>query len=189
VTAISKQRVGVKAPVELPQYAIETCVREGSRLTIYVPRFGLAMGDCRRLSPDKRKVLDTLPHSLDAGKTLAPRTFEVPDLLNPRTPRRAIWACTKTFRKDEILLLGESSMTDTLEPRNSRSAKKPVRSEDKLLLSRQEAAELLSISQRALDYLIANKMLSIRRIGSRVLVPLQDLRRFARADHPQRLAG
>jgi hypothetical protein len=59
-------------------------------------------------------------------------------------------------------------MTDTLEPRNSGSVRKPVRSEDKLLLSRQEAAELLSISQRALDYLIANKMLSIRRIGERM---------------------
>ena len=79
-------------------------------------------------------------------------------------------------------------MTDRPWPRN-RSARKPVRSEDKLLLSRQEAAELLSISQRALDYLIANKVLSVRRIGSRVLVPLQDLQRFARADHPQRLAG
>jgi excisionase family DNA binding protein len=67
--------------------------------------------------------------------------------------------------------------------------KKSVLSEDKLLLSRQEAAALLSISQRALDYLIANKVLVTRRIGSRVLIPVQDLRRFARADHPERLVG
>jgi excisionase family DNA binding protein len=66
---------------------------------------------------------------------------------------------------------------------------KSVRSEDKLLLSRQEAAALLSISQRSLDYLIANKVLTVRRIGSRVLIPVQDLQRFARADHPQRLVG
>ncbi len=67
--------------------------------------------------------------------------------------------------------------------------KESVRSDEKLLLSRQEAATLLSISQRALDYLIAGKMISVRRIGTRVLIPLQDLRRFARADHPDRLAG
>jgi len=81
-------------------------------------------------------------------------------------------------------------MTDTLEPHaNTAKGRKPVRAENKLLLSRQEAAALLSISQRALDYLIANRMLSVRRIGSRVLIPAQDLHRFARADHPQRLAG
>jgi hypothetical protein len=56
-------------------------------------------------------------------------------------------------------------------------------------LSRQEASALLSISQRSLDYLIANKVLIVRRIGSRVLIPAPELRRFARADHPQRLVG
>ena len=80
-------------------------------------------------------------------------------------------------------------MTDTLEPRAGKPGKKLVRSEDKLLLSRQEAAALLSISQRSLDYLIANKVLIVRRIGSRVLIPAPELRRFARADHLQRLVG
>ena len=70
-----------------------------------------------------------------------------------------------------------------------RRVKKPVHSEDKLLLSRQEAAARLSISQRSLDYLVATKALSVRRIGSRVLVPLQDLQRFTGADHPGKLAG
>lgn len=79
--------------------------------------------------------------------------------------------------------------TEKLVPRTLNSIRKPVRSEDKLLLSRREVASLLSISQRAVDYLIANKMLSVRRIGSRVLIPLEDLHRFARADHPERLAG
>jgi excisionase family DNA binding protein len=54
----------------------------------------------------------------------------------------------------------------------------------KLLLSREEAAEALSISVRSLDYLIAEKKLPTRRIGSRVLIPAADLRRFARCDHP-----
>jgi excisionase family DNA binding protein len=80
-------------------------------------------------------------------------------------------------------------MTDTLEPRTGKPGKILVRAEDKLLLSRQEAAALLSISQRSLDYLIANKVLIVRRIGSRVLIPAPELRRFARADHLQRLVG
>lgn len=80
-------------------------------------------------------------------------------------------------------------MTDTVEPGSAKPGKKLVRAEDKLLLSRREAAALLSISQRSLDYLIANKVLMTRRIGSRVLIPAHDLRRFARADHPQRLVG
>jgi hypothetical protein len=70
--------------------------------------------------------------------------------------------------------------------------KKPVRSvapEDRLLVGREEAAGMLSISCRALDYLVANKQLSTRRIGSRVLIPTSDLRKFSRSDHPERLAG
>jgi excisionase family DNA binding protein len=66
--------------------------------------------------------------------------------------------------------------------------RRPVRSEDKLLLSRREAAALLSISQRSLDYLIAGNVLSVRRIGSRVLIPTEGLLRFIRADYPRKLA-
>ena len=80
-------------------------------------------------------------------------------------------------------------MTEKHDNELTHSGRKPVRAVEKLLLSRQEAASLLSISQRSLDYLIANKILTTRRIGSRVLIPIQDLQRFARADHPQRLLG
>jgi excisionase family DNA binding protein len=59
----------------------------------------------------------------------------------------------------------------------------------RLLVGRKEAADLLSISARALDYLVSNRRLSTRRIGSRVLIPVSELQRFARADHPERLAG
>jgi hypothetical protein len=41
----------------------------------------------------------------------------------------------------------------------------------KLLIGRVEAAGMLSIICRALDYLVANKQLLIRRIGTRVLIP------------------
>jgi excisionase family DNA binding protein len=80
-------------------------------------------------------------------------------------------------------------MGATLESQPRRSEGKAVRSEEKLLLSRGEAAALLSISRRSLDYLIANKAISVRRIGSRVLIPVKDLQRFARGDHPSRVAG
>ncbi len=74
------------------------------------------------------------------------------------------------------------------------SARKPpakvrLAPEEKLLVGREEAAGMLSISCRALDYLVANKELAARRIGTRVLIAVSDLRRFARADHPERLAG
>jgi excisionase family DNA binding protein len=62
-----------------------------------------------------------------------------------------------------------------------------VASDAKLLVGRDEAAQLLSISRRSLDYLVANRRLATRRIGSRVLIPMADLRRFARGDHPERV--
>jgi excisionase family DNA binding protein len=64
-----------------------------------------------------------------------------------------------------------------------------VAPEDKILVSREEAAQLLSISQRGLDYLVASKRLPTRRIGGRVLIPVADLRRYARFDHPERIVG
>jgi len=33
------------------------------------------------------------------------------------------------------------------------------------------------------------KPFSTRRIGARVLIPIEDVRKFARADHPDRMAG
>jgi excisionase family DNA binding protein len=80
-------------------------------------------------------------------------------------------------------------MESSLRSQSHAQKKPPVRAGEKFLLSRQEAAQVLSISLRALDYLIANGILPIRRIGARVLVPLDALRQFARRDHPQRIAG
>jgi len=73
---------------------------------------------------------------------------------------------------------------------NSTHKKPPARiiaPDAKLLVSREEAAQLLSISQRGLDYLIANRRLPTRRIGGRVLIPVSDLRKYARGDHPERI--
>jgi excisionase family DNA binding protein len=64
-----------------------------------------------------------------------------------------------------------------------------VAPEYKLLVSREEAAQMLSISQRGLDYLVASKRLPTRRIGGRVLIPVADLRRYARCDHPENIVA
>jgi excisionase family DNA binding protein len=57
------------------------------------------------------------------------------------------------------------------------------------LIDRRDAAQYLSISQRSLDYLLAQGELHVRRIGSRVLIPLSELQRYARIDHPKRIAS
>jgi hypothetical protein len=55
---------------------------------------------------------------------------------------------------------------------------------DKLLYSRRDAAEALSLSIRSVDYLITTRRLSTRRIGGKILIPARDIQRFAREDHP-----
>lgn len=78
-----------------------------------------------------------------------------------------------------------------LPPRSQSTAHKkpPVRAGEKFLLSREDAAQVLSISQRALDYLVATRRLPFKRIGGRVLIPVADLRKYARADHPEPIVG
>ena len=61
-------------------------------------------------------------------------------------------------------------------------------SDNRLLVGRREAAQMLSTSERALNYLISNKQLSARRIGARVLLSTHELRRYATGDHPAPLA-
>lgn len=58
---------------------------------------------------------------------------------------------------------------------------------EKLLYSRREAAEALSLSIRSVDYLITTGRLPSRRIGSKILIPAGAIRRFAREDHPNPL--
>lgn len=52
-----------------------------------------------------------------------------------------------------------------------------------------QRAQMLSISQRALDYLVANRRLPTRRIGGRVLIPVADLRKYARGDHLEHIVA
>jgi hypothetical protein len=53
-----------------------------------------------------------------------------------------------------------------------------------LLHSRKDAAAILGISIRAIDYLIATQQLGTRKIGSRRLIPDSELIRFSKRDHP-----
>lgn len=80
-----------------------------------------------------------------------------------------------------------------MDERNLLERKPPARAleptDDRLLVGRREAAHMLSISQRSLDYLVAGKELTARRIGSRVLISIAELRRYARSDHPRRIAS
>lgn len=54
---------------------------------------------------------------------------------------------------------------------------------DKVLYTKREAAQLLSISVRSLDYLIFSRQMPTRRIGRRVLVHRDAIEQFARRDH------
>jgi excisionase family DNA binding protein len=58
----------------------------------------------------------------------------------------------------------------------------------RLLYPRKDAAHMLGISVRALDYLIANKKINFRRIGSRVLIHHRELEKFASANHYESVA-
>jgi excisionase family DNA binding protein len=80
-------------------------------------------------------------------------------------------------------------MNDGSQRTKKGSARAGLDVDEKLLIGRREAAAALSISQRALDYLVANKQLQVRRIGSRVLIPRSELMRFARVDHPEPIAS
>jgi excisionase family DNA binding protein len=55
--------------------------------------------------------------------------------------------------------------------------------EQKILFSKRDAAEMLSVSARTLDYLIAMRELEVRRVGRKVLVPRSEIERFAKRDH------
>jgi hypothetical protein len=58
------------------------------------------------------------------------------------------------------------------------------KSVEKLLYSRRDTAEALSLSIRSIDYLITTGRLTARRVGGKILIPASAVRRFAREDHP-----
>jgi excisionase family DNA binding protein len=59
-------------------------------------------------------------------------------------------------------------------------------SQESIVVSKKIAAQMLSVSLRTIDHLIAAKELAIRKIGRRVVVPRQSLSDFILKDHPTR---
>jgi len=55
-------------------------------------------------------------------------------------------------------------------------------------VSKAEAAEMLGVSLRTVDRLIALKELPVRRLGRRVLIPRNGLHNLLRSDHPTKAA-
>jgi excisionase family DNA binding protein len=94
------------------------------------------------------------------------------------------WVCEER----EVFIEGADD-AGIQQPHKKPPARATIPPEAKLLVSREEAAQLLSISQRGLDYLIANRRLRTRRIGGRVLIPVADLRKYARGDHPENIVA
>ena len=72
-----------------------------------------------------------------------------------------------------------------------KQAKSPLRStrfgweseQTPLLVSKRDAAAMLSLCVRTVDNLIATKKLPARRVGRRVLIPYTAFVQFARRDH------
>ena len=94
----------------------------------------------------------------------------------------------------EIPVAQRSTVQEPAAPSRGRQrTKKPpakvtVAPDAKLLVGREEAAAMVSLSVRSIDYLIANKELPFRKIGTRTMIPVSELQRFVRMDHPKRIA-
>jgi excisionase family DNA binding protein len=58
-----------------------------------------------------------------------------------------------------------------------------------ILLSRKDAARILSVGRGKLDELISDGTIRVRRIGRRVLVPRDELQRFALGERGAETSG
>ena len=64
----------------------------------------------------------------------------------------------------------------------------PEAASEPIALNKQEAAQMLGVSLRTIERLIALKELHVRRLGRRVLIPRASLENFLRSDHPTQIA-
>jgi excisionase family DNA binding protein len=80
-------------------------------------------------------------------------------------------------------------MRDNTSERKKPPARVRIAPDEKILVGRDEAAQLLSISVRGIDYLLANRRLPFRKLGGRILIPVAELRKYARSDHPDRIVA
>ena len=80
-------------------------------------------------------------------------------------------------------------MRDNTAERKKPPARVRIAPDAKILVGREEAAQLLSISVRGIDYLLANRRLPFRKLGGRILIPVPELRKYAHSDHPERIVA
>ena len=80
-------------------------------------------------------------------------------------------------------------MRDNTAERKKPPARVRIAPDAKILVGREEAAQLLSISVRGIDYLLANRRLTFRKLGGRILIPVAELRKYAHSDHPERIVA
>ena len=59
---------------------------------------------------------------------------------------------------------------------------------ESVAVSKADAAQMLGVSIRTVDRLIALKELPVRRLGRRVLIPRNGLHNLLRSDHPTKAA-
>jgi excisionase family DNA binding protein len=60
----------------------------------------------------------------------------------------------------------------------------PAKLIEPLAVNRVQAAEMLGVSVRTLDTMLVRKEIRCRRIGRRVVLTIEELRRFLTKDHP-----
>jgi excisionase family DNA binding protein len=80
-------------------------------------------------------------------------------------------------------------MRDNTAERKKPPAQVRIAPDAKILVGREEAAQLLSISVRGIDYLLANRRLPFRKLGGRILIPVAELRKYAHSDPPERIVA
>lgn len=128
----------------------------------------------------------SLPFQAEPAESPAPLPNQLADNFRASGPRQA----SETASEPQE----HSFQVDLPKHREHKGKKKPpsrasFAPDAKLLVSRKVASEMLSISIRGVDYMIADGRLSTRRIANRVLISIEEIRKFAQSDHPRRLAG
>lgn len=161
----------------------------------------LARCPLRPSSPVSRRRLQ----AIDAGQLTLPflTEAEIPvpavggdSASNAEVGHRVRSSARRSSGKTLLPLVGAIGKAGALDPNPppQTSQRKPpdkviVPPDAKLLVSRKEAAVIVSLSLRSIDGLLASKQLPFRKIGNRTLIPLAALQRFARMDHPDRIAS
>ncbi len=129
----------------------------------------------------------SLPFQIEAGTSLSSPSIEPAHGVPTSRPRRVSHKTLEEAPPDPQECHGPKHRERDGKRKPPTRANAPL--EEKLLVSRREAAAMLSISIRGVDYMIADGRLSTRRIANRVLIPTEEIRKFAQSDHPRRLAG